>query len=375
MDLMKLREQIDNIDRELVDLYERRMEIAGQVAEYKIETGKKVFDKEREEQKIAAVKALAHNEFNRHGVEELFEQIMSISRKLQYRILTEHGSIGKLPFIGVDELDTKEARIVFPGAEGAYTQAAMQEYFGDKVASFHVDTFRDAMTAIDEGRADFAVLPIENSTAGIVSEIYDMLVEFENYIVGEQIIKIEHCLMGTPGTEIEDVKTVYSHPQSLMQSAGYLREHPSWQQISMNNNAFAARKVAEDRDRTQAAIASEYAAAAYGLSVLEKGVNDLKNNSTRFIIVTNQKIFKKDAKKISICFEVSHESGSLYRMLSHFIYNNLNMNKIESRPIEGRTWEYRFFIDFDGNLADSAVKNALRGLREEARNMKILGNY
>ncbi len=375
MDLMKLREQIDNIDRELVDLYERRMEIAGQVAEYKIETGKKVFDKEREEQKIAAVKALAHNEFNRHGVEELFEQIMSISRKLQYRILTEHGSIGKLPFIGVDELDTKEARVVFPGAEGAYTQAAMQEYFGDKVASFHVDTFRDAMTAIDEGRADFAVLPIENSTAGIVSEIYDMLVEFENYIVGEQIIKIEHCLMGTPGTEIEDVKTVYSHPQSLMQSAGYLREHPSWQQISMNNNAFAARKVAEDRDRTQAAIASEYAAAAYGLSVLEKGVNDLKNNSTRFIIVTNQKIFKKDAKKISICFEVAHESGSLYRMLSHFIYNNLNMNKIESRPIEGRTWEYRFFIDFDGNLADSAVKNALRGLREEARNMKILGNY
>lgn len=115
-------------------------------------------------------------------------------------------------------------------------------------------------------------------------------------------------------------------------------------------------KVAEDRDRTQAAIASEYAAAAYGLSVLEKGVNDLKNNSTRFIIVTNQKIFKKDAKKISICFEVAHESGSLYRMLSHFIYNNLNMNKIESRPIEGRTWEYRFFIDFDGNRRTARSK-------------------
>ena len=231
------------------------------------------------------------------------------------------------------------------------------------------------MIAIDEGSADFAVLPIENSTAGIVSEIYDMLVEFENYIVGEQIIKIEHCLMGVPGTQIEDIKTVYSHPQSLMQSAGYLREHSAWQQISMNNNAFAARKVAEDNDKTQAAIASEYAAKTYGLSVIEKGVNDLKNNSTRFIIVTNQKIFKTDAKKVSICFEIAHESGSLYHMLSHFIYNNLNMNKIESRPIEGRAWEYRFFIDFDGNLADSAVKNALRGLRDEARNMKILGNY
>ena len=375
MDLLELRGQIDEIDRQLVELYEKRMDISRQVAEYKIETGKKVFDKEREEQKIAAVKALAHNEFNRHGVEELFEQIMSISRKLQYRILTEHGNMAKLPFIGVEELDTKKARVVFPGAEGAYTQAAMQKYFGEDINSFHVDTFRDAMIAIDEGSADFAVLPIENSSAGIVSEIYDMLVEFENYIVGEQIIKVEHCLMGIPGTGIEDIRTVYSHPQSLMQSAGYLREHPAWQQISMNNNAFAARKVAEDKDKTQAAIASEYAASAYGLSVIEKGINDLKNNSTRFIIVTNQKIYKKDAKKVSICFEIAHESGSLYHILSHFIYNNLNMNKIESRPIEGRAWEYRFFIDFDGNLADSAVRNALRGLREEARNMKILGNY
>ena len=112
-----------------------------------------------------------------------------------------------------------------------------------------------------------------------------------------------------------------------------------------------------------------------GLEVLEKGINQSSTNSTRFIIVTNQKIFRKDAKKVSICFEVPHESGSLYHMLSHFIYNNLNMNKIESRPIEERNWEYRFFIDFDGNLGDSAVKNALRGLRDEARNMRILGNY
>ncbi len=218
------------------------------------------------------------------------------------------------------------------------------------------------------------MLPIENSTAGIVSEIYDLLVEFENYIVGEQIIKIEHCLMAAPGTKIEDIRTVYSHPQSLMQSARFLNGY-SWQQISMQNNAFAARKVAEDKDRTQAAIASEYAAGLYGLSVLQKGVNQSSTNSTRFIIVTNQKIFLKDAGKVSICFEVPHESGSLYHMLSHFIYNNLNMNRIESRPIEGRNWEYRFFIDFDGNLSDSAVKNALRGLREEARNMRILGNY
>ena len=374
-DLTDLRQQIDEIDARIVELYEKRMEISGQVAQYKIETGKKVFDKAREEEKIRTVKALTHNDFNRHGIEELFEQIMSMSRKLQYRLLSEHGSSGKLPFIGVDSLSQGKARVVFQGAEGAYSQAAMIQYFGEQVNSFHVETFRDAMIAIDEGSADFAVLPIENSSAGIVSEIYDLLVEFENYIVGEQIIKIEHCLMALPGTGPEDIKTVYSHPQSLMQSSKYLREHSSWRQIGMDNNAFAARKVAEDGDRTQAAIAGFHAAETYGLEILEKGVNRSSANSTRFIIVTNRKIFLKDAGKVSICFEVPHESGSLYHMLSHIIYNNLNMNRIESRPIEDRNWEYRFFIDFDGNLGDGAVKNALRGLREEARNMRILGNY
>ncbi len=374
-DLWKLRGQIDEIDRNIVSLYEKRMKISEQVAEYKIETGKKVFDRQREKEKLAALTSLADNDFNRHGIAELFEQIMSISRKRQYQLLTEKGALGRLPFIGVEELYSGKARVVFQGADGAYSQAAMVQYFGEQVSSFHVETFRDAMVAIDEGSADFAVLPIENSTAGVVSEIYDLLTEFENYIVGEQVIKIEHCLMGVPGAELSDIQTVYSHPQSLMQSARFLLEYPAWKQISMKNNAFAAQKVQRDGDKSQAAIASEYAAKLYGLEVFKKGVNQSSSNSTRFIIVTNQKVFKKDAKKVSICFEVPHESGSLYHLLSHFIYNNLNMNKIESRPIEERNWEYRFFIDFDGNLADSAVKNALRGLRDEARNLRILGNY
>lgn len=374
MDLMELRERIDAIDEEIVSLYEQRMEISRQVAEYKIANGKKVLDKQREAEKLEKVKALTHNEFNACGIEELFEQIMSMSRKLQYQLLTQSGSLGRLSFIGVDKLETEKARVVFQGAEGAYSQEAMMQYFGNRIDSFHVDTFRDAMNAIDEGSADFAVLPIENSTAGIVSEIYDLLQEYENYIVGEQIIKIEHCLLGVPGARLEDIKTVFSHPQSLMQSSKYLAMH-DFRQISMQNNAFAAKKVAQEKDRTQAAIASEHAAGIYGLSVLQRRVNQSGTNSTRFIIVTNQKIFRKDAKKISICFEIPHESGSLYHMLSHFIYNHLNMTKIESRPIEDRNWEYRFFIDFEGNLADSAVKNALRGLRDEARNMKVLGNY
>lgn len=374
MDLSELRATLDGIDRQIVELYERRMDVCAQVAAYKIETGKRVFDKEREQQKLKAVSGLAHNDFNARSVRDLFEQIMAMSRKLQYQMITEHNGEGRLSFFEMDETDCKKCRVVFQGAEGAYSQAAMMEYFGEEVDSFNVNTFRDAMLAIDEGSADFAVLPIENSSAGIVSEIYDLLVEFENYIVGEQIIKIEHCLMASPGTKIEDIRTVYSHPQSLMQSTHYLFE-TGWQQISMKNNAFAAKKVADDKDKTQAAIAGETAAKIYGLDILKRGVNDLKDNSTRFIIITNQKVFAKDASKISLCFEVSHESGALYHALSHLMYNGLNITKIESRPLAGRNWEYRFFLDFEGKLTDSAVRNALRGLREETRNMKVLGNY
>ncbi len=374
MDLLQLREQIDAIDKEIVSLYEKRMEVSSQVADYKIENGKKVFDAAREQEKLQSVKNLAHNDFNKHGVEELFEQIMSMSRKLQYQKLAQTGVSGRLPFIVVDSLDKENTRVVFQGAEGAYSQLAMMKFFGEKVKNFHVDTFRDAMAAIEDGAADYAVLPIENSTAGIVSEIYDLLTEYENYIVGEQILPIEHCLIGLPGSDIQQIKTVYSHPQSLMQSSRFLNAH-DWKQVGMKNNAFAVKKVAEEGDPTQAAIASEYAAKYYGMEILQEKINQSETNSTRFIIVTNQKIYLRNANKISIMLEVQHEAGSLYHILSHFIYNNLNMNKIESRPIEDRNWEYRFFIDFDGNLADSAVKNALRGLREEARMLKILGNY
>ena len=160
-----------------------------------------------------------------------------------------------------------------------------------------------------------------------------------------------------------------------MQTSRYLDAHAGWQQISIANTAVAAKKMLEDKDVTQAAVCNEYAANLYGLDILARNINDETDNSTRFIIVTNQKVFLKNASKISICFEVPHESGSLYHLLSHFIYNDLNMTKIESRPVEGRSWEYRFFVDFEGNMADPAVKNAIRGLREEAMNLKILGNY
>lgn len=373
--LQELRGQLDEIDAQIVELYQKRMDVCSKVGEYKISTGKKVFDKQRETEKLAAVTENVENEFYKKGLKELYEQLMSMSRKLQYQLLTKRGALGRLPFIGMDKLDVEDARIVFQGREGAYSQAAMEKYFGKNINSFHVQTFRDAMEAIEEGSADFAVLPIENSSAGVVNEVYDLLMEFENYIVGEVFLPIDHALAGLPGTSLSEIERVYSHPQALMQCAKFLDEHRDWQQISVSNTASAANKILEDQERKKAAICSRYAAEYYGLEILEEKINHNEKNATRFIVVTNQKIFLKDATKISICFEGAHESGSLYHLLSHFIYNDLNMIKIESRPIEGRNWEYCFFVDFEGNMADGAVKNAIRGLREEARSLKILGNY
>lgn len=373
--LEELREKLDGIDDQIAKLYEERMKVCEDVGRFKVGAGRKVFDRQREHEKLLDVASKVNGEFNKKGIQELYAQLMSMSRKLQYQQLVEAGALGRLPFIEMELLDKQNVRVVFQGVEGAYSQAAMKKYFLDNENNFHVTTFREAMEAIEEGAADFAVLPIENSSAGAVNEVYDLLVEFENYIVGETFLPIENTLAGLPGTTLSQIERVYSKAEALMQTSRFLEKHGDWQQISVSNTAAAAKKVLKEQDHSQAAVCSAYAAQVYGLSVLAEDINDETNNVTRFIIVTNQKIFTPDASKISICFELPHQSGSLYQILSHFIYNDLNMTKIESRPVEGKSWEYRFFVDFEGNLEQPGVKNAIRGLREEARNLKILGNY
>lgn len=374
-DIKELRDELDDIDREIVELFEKRMAVSEDVADFKIANAKPVLDPERERNKIAKVGEMASSEFNRIGIEELFQQLMSMSRKLQYRKLTEKGVLGNLPFIRLDQLQMENVRVVYQGVEGAYSEKAVKSFFGPDANRFHVESFRDAMNMIADGAADYAVLPIENSSAGIVTQNYDMLMEFENYIVAEQIVRIEHCLLGLPEAEIEDIDSVYSHVQGLMQCGSFLEGHRKMTAYQAKNTAIAAKSVKEAGLLSQAAIASEEAAELYGLKILARDIADNKENYTRFIIVSNQRVFQKDADKISICFQLPHRKGSLYRLMSHFTYNGLNMTKIESRPIPERTWEYRFFVDFDGNLNDSAVKNAIRGIREEANDLRILGNY
>ena len=375
MDLQECRTKLDEIDRQIVKLFEERMKICGNVAEYKIAVGKPVYDGEREKQKLSAVSSMAHGDYNQTAVQELFTQIMTISRRYQYGLMAWHGKQENLGYQQVEELPLEGVRVVYQGVEGAYSHGAALQFFGKDTELFHVQTFEEAMQQVQEGKADYAVLPIENSSAGAVIDNYDLQVKYTNHIVAETFVKVRHGLLGLKEAELSDIETVYSHPQALMQCSQFLHDQKQIRQVSLENTAVAAKNVVEDQDRTQAAIASEIAAKLYGLKVLRPAIQNSESNTTRFIILSSRPIYCKGASKVSITFELPHRSGTLYNILGHFIFNGVNMRMIESRPIPGRSWEYRFFVDIEGNLADAAIKNALNGVAAEAQNMRILGNY
>lgn len=371
--LLEIREEIDKVDSEIVRLFEERVALAGDVARYKMSIGKEVLDRQREKEKIAKVKSLAHTDFNAQGVESLFEQLMTISRLHQYTLMAEKD----VEYFGFKQdylTITPNTKVVFAGVRGAFGQQAMDGYFGTDVESFNVETFKEAMDVVERGEAEYGVLPIENSSTGIITDVYDLLSASKNYIVGVYDVKVEQSLLVLPGAELEDIETVYSHPQGLLQCRKFLADK-HWKEVPLENTSIAALKVSEDQDKSQAAIASVLAAKMHGLKVLHQGINDIDNNTTRFIIIKNKKQYKPGSDKISICFQLPHSRGTLYRILSHFIFNNLNMSKIESRPIRGEKFQYRFFVDFDGKLTDKNVISALTGIMAETENFRILGCY
>lgn len=373
VDLQKSREKIDEIDKQIVTLFEQRMRISKDVADYKISVNKPVYDRTRELEKLDTLQKLASNDFNRQGVHELFTQIMSISRKLQYTLIQ---SKQQMEFVQRKEFQfDNKTRVAFFGERGSYTEQAMEEYFGKQVKSYSVKKFKKVMSMLKHGEADYGVLPIENTSTGGITDIYDLLYEYDNTIVGEHIIKIKHALLGLEGATIDTLQTVYSHPQGILQCSKFFEPYDDISLVEFASTSGSAKKVTEDKDPTQAAIASVRAAKEYGLKILAEEINDEETNATRFIIITRKKEFLEHSNKVSICLEVPHESGSLYSILSHFIFNNLSMTKIESRPIKGRSWEYRFFIEFSGNLLEPAVQNAIKGISAEANAFRILGNF
>lgn len=374
-DLQEIRKRIDEIDSSLVTLFQERMKCASDVAEYKRGKNMPVYDKKREDEKLNTLAGMVEDNFLKRSVKEIFRQLMSISRKYQYQLLKARDRYIENYFQEVEELEMYEdTRVVYQGVEGAYQQIAVEEFFGKDIDTYHVDTFNEVALALSNGDADYGVLPIENSSAGNVEGNYDILLKNDVHIVGEVIVQIQHALIGFPGTKKEDLKVIYSHPQGLMQCRDYL-EKLNVKGISVSNTAVAAKKVKQEENSAFGAIASERAANLYGLEILEHHINDVQTNATRFVIISKKRQYKKNASKVSISFSLPHESGTLYNALSHLIFNDLSMTNIESVPRRDAEWEYRFFIDITGNLKDPAMRNALKGIREEAEDFKILGNY
>lgn len=374
-DLITLRDELDRIDQKIVKLYEERMDVCQEVGTIKIEMNKQVFDKEREDEKIKKVLEQTKNLDYKVGVAELYSQLLTQSRKLQYQIMVKEGITYNHKFHMVENFARAEKKVVFQGSAGAYSEAATKKFFGNQVEKYHVRSFKEAVLEVVSKKAVYGVLPIENSSAGAVFDVYDLLSEVDVTIIGEIIMPINHVLAAGKGANLNTIKEVYSHSQALMQCSDYLDTHKDWEQIKVANTAIAAEKIKKDQNIQQAAICSKEAAKLNELVVLEEQINKSEDNKTRFVIIAGEKIYQKESDKISICFELPHESGSLYRLLSHIIFNGLNMTKIESRPVKNKNWEYKFFVDFSGNLGDAAVENALIGLAQESINFKILGNY
>ena len=375
LDLQEIRKQIDQVDSQLAALIEQRMRLTADVAEYKMQNGKEIYDPVREKEKLASVRAMAKTPFGEIAMGEIIAQMKTIARRYQYQVLGSYGNKADGGCKLVENLPTAGARIVYQGVEGAYSHEAALQVFGRDADVYNVPAWDDAMKEVAEGRAAYAVLPIENSSAGAVIDNYDLLLKYDNYIVAETEVSVNHALLGLPDAELSDIKTVISHPQALMQCSEFLKEHRDWKQIQAENTAGAAKRILADGDVTQAAIASPKAGEIYGLKILKPSINHNRTNTTRFIVLGKEPVYRLDARKVSVCFETPHVSGALYNMLGHFIYNHVNMLMIQSRPILERNWEYRFFLDIEGSLSDGPVQNALLGLKSEAVFMRILGNY
>lgn len=379
-ELHALRSEIDEIDAQVVELFRRRMAVTEQVGRHKLARGLPVLDAGREAQVLEKKAALAGPDL-RDDVTALYETVMALSRRQQQRLM----AVGKPPdWLSAlrdaiaharEPLPAQSARVLYQGEPGAYAEEAAVDFFGEDCQRSHVAGWEDIFAALRDGRADYGVLPIENSSTGSINQVYDLLAKYGGYIVGEQTVRVNHCLMAPKGAQLSGLREVYSHEQGLLQCREYLKSHPGWTRTALRNTAAAAKYVAEQGDPAKAAIGSRRCAALYGLDVLAEGINFSRENFTRFVVVSPVLELRLGREKISLLVTLSHQSGTLYRLLSVFAHGGLNLMKLESRPMPDRPWEYRFFVDFTGDLTAPGMEETLRDAAETAENFRVLGNY
>jgi len=360
-----LRNQIDEIDSSLVSLFERRMEIVLKVAQYKKDNNVAILNKGREEAVIKKNLELVKNSDLFLEVEEFFKSVMEISRGYQNKKL----NIQQVLPTG------KKLTVGFYGVEGSFSEQALNEYFRGNVDKKAIGEFEDIFLELNYGKIDYGVIPIENSSTGAIAEVYDLLNKYNFYITGEKYLKISQNLMGIRGSTLDDIKEVYSHPQGLKQSMEFLKGYKQWKLVPYQSTAKSAELVKNKQDKTLAAIGSTKAAEIYELEILQKNVNSNATNMTRFVIIGKEMEPSPESNKTSLVLSTSHKAGSLCHVLKYFAENNINLLKIESRPIKDKPWEYFFYIDFEGNINEHKIIPTIDLIKKNSRYFKILGNY
>lgn len=366
-DLHRLRLALEKLDRELLAQIKERMALSEAIAAAKLKTAYPFRDQQRAEQVVQSIRHRAVEVgLDPHQMEQLFRLLMEMSITHQQAYIRT--------------LETAPLRISYQGVEGSFSHLTAQRHYGGRkggVLLTGYETFREAADAARGGASDFALLPIENSTAGSINETYDLLAEGDLKITAEVVSQVAHCLLGLPGASIEGLRTVISHPQALMQCELYLREHPHIKPQAVFDTAGAARQVKERNDPAVAAIASESAASVFALEVLARGVQTQPSNYTRFVeVAIEAPTCSQDVPcKTSLLLATGHHPGDLGQVLTEFSRRSVNLTKLESRPYPGTPWRYRFYLDVEGHAASAPVTEALRAVREHTVELRILGTY
>ena len=376
MELKDIRSTIDQIDDELLQLFVRRMEASRQVAAYKKENGLPILDTGREREVLNRVSAQA-GEGLEHYAKLLYQTLFDLSRGYQSSLLSSGSPLMKSLEEAVANKREKmpnRALVACQGTEGAYSQKACDHMF-EFATILYMNTFDDVFAAVEKGMCPYGVLPIENSSAGSVTQVYDLMEKHRFHIVRSVRERIEHKLMALPGMRLEDVREVVSHEQALRQCSAFFHENPKVKATEMSNTAKAAEFVAASGRNDLAVIASGNCRELYGLSVLKESVSNVESNFTRFICIAKDLQLYDGANKISLMLRAPHRPGSLYRLLSQISVMGVNLTKLESRPMPGRDFEFRFFFDLEASITQADVRALVCELERLSEQFTFLGNY
>lgn len=378
-DIDDYRVRIDEIDKEITKLFEERMNVVLNVAKYKLENNLPIFNRNREDEVIKKNIGYLENKDYSGELKEFYNDLMEVSRHLQNRKMQEakkKKSIEELELSNnIQKKDNTDKKIGFFGVSGSFTEEAMINYFGKVKDPKAYDEFEDVFLAVKNDEIDYGVVPIENSSTGAIAQVYDLLYKYEFYIVGEQCVRAEQNIVGIKGTSLDDIKEVYSHPQPFAQSTEFLKCHPEWKLIPFHSTSVSAKLVSDLKEKSKVAIASKRAAQIYNLDIIQENINNQSQNTTRFIIISKNLESDETCNKVSVVFSIDDKAGTLYKLISHFAENNINMIKIESRPMEEGTWNYFLYVDFDGNINSQEVITALNLIKQNSPYFKLLGGY